>query len=202
MCIAVAWIRNCGLLKTTRVINTRTRRTVGILQARWFSAVSHLMIFWLKVSIDFVRKHSSLSKWAMWKKSRDRGVRESKCRHLCCLNRNFNLVKPPWLFFFLPLCSAQFRVRKMAVCSFSFQWYQISERKKKIVVFVSPGLLSRYSWSKSCMKMTMSTEQWWNDLTGINWRTWRKSYPSAIYCTTIPNAMVRDRIRTSFVPHR
>ena len=28
---------------------------------------------------------------------------------------------------------------------------------------MSPGLLSHYSWNKSCMKMKMSTEQWWND---------------------------------------
>jgi len=162
MCITVAWIRNCGLLKTKRMINTRTRRTVVIVQARWFSTVSHLMIYLLKISIDFVRKHSSLSKWAikanmLWKKSRGRGVRESKCRQLYWLNRNFNLAKPSWLF-----SSSRFAVLSSA----SERWLSVlffpvipnMGGEGGMFFFLSPGLLSHYSWSKSCMKMTRSTE--------------------------------------------
>lgn len=65
---------------------------------------SHLTIFWLKFLINFVRIHSSLSDWVLkanmlWKEPRGRGVRESKCRQLHWLNRNFNLAKPSWLFY-------------------------------------------------------------------------------------------------------
>jgi hypothetical protein len=50
----------------------------------------------------------------------------------------------------------------MAVCTFlSSDPHYL--REKKIVVFYVPRPLVPLFWSKSCMKMNMSTEQWWND---------------------------------------
>jgi hypothetical protein len=107
-------------------------------------------------------------------------------------------AKPTWLSLSSRSAVLISALKKMTVRTFLSSAPKYPKKKTLVVYVLRPRpivLVIRvvWRWVRSNGGMI---------LTGVSQSTWRKSYPNATFCTTNVNGMVRDRTRTSFLPHR